>query len=324
MLEHGILPDRVKDVPVIAIVLYVQHCLARGLTVASVRNIATEIRVVMDRAGADIDHVTNKFLGLARRNRDGRKRPPTDAEMHDITERARRADEGFYILIRLQRLLGLRRLEAMLSAPDLENWLELALQGADRFYVSRGTKGGRPRDVRLLEKKRAETIAVLREGVRYCQAHGGRLITGTRNDLRGSLERLKWIYRHVGLTREISSHSLRHAYAVERACEDLERNIPEETVLVNVSADLGHGPTRGQMTLRTYLLPVISLFSRIVKDGKLIGMPKYLVDKGLHRGRQRRHTTTQSRARRLTRHTSDSASPSQESTTQPSSHRQRF
>jgi hypothetical protein len=87
--QHGKLPRHVRDIPVATIMLYLQHCIGRGLKLSTVRNRATEIRVVMKRAGRNLDHVTNKVLGVATRCRDGKKRPLTDEEMGDVCERAR-------------------------------------------------------------------------------------------------------------------------------------------------------------------------------------------------------------------------------------------
>ena len=47
--------------------------------------------------------------------------------------------------------------------------------------------------------------------------------------------------------------------------------------LWGVVAALGHGPERGRFILRTYLLSLVHRFSSILRDGKLIRDPDYLV-----------------------------------------------
>ncbi|MCX4177439.1 MULTISPECIES: integrase domain-containing protein [Paraburkholderia] len=272
--QHGTLPRRVRDIPVAFVMLYLQHCIGRGLKPSTVRNRATEIRVVMKRAGRNLDHVTNKVLGVATRCRDGKKRPLTDEELGDVNERARAADMGLYLLVRIQALLGLRRVEALRSACDLDRWVRLLANGARALPVRRGAKGGRPRRTRIIEQKRDETVALLQEAARYCRAHGGRLIQGRRKNREGSLNRLKALYRIIGLKGEISGHALRYTYSCTKATEDLDQGVPELEVLMGISGDLGHGPDRCRFTLRTYLLSLFPRFEKILKNGKLVGIPK--------------------------------------------------
>lgn len=272
--RYGTLPHHVREIPVAFVMLYLQHCLARGLTPGTARNRATEIRVVMKRAGRNLDHITNQVLGMATRCRDGKKRPLTDEQLDDVNERARAADRGLYLLVRIQALLGLRRVEAVRCARDLDRWVRLLANGAKALPVRRATKGGRPRRTRVIEQKRDETVALLKEAAHYCRAHGGRLIEGRRKNLEGSLNRLKALYRRIGLKGEISGHALRHTYACTKAMEDLDHGVPELEVLMGISADLGHGPDRCRFTLRTYLLSIVSRFETILKNGELVGIPK--------------------------------------------------
>jgi len=275
--EHGMLPRRIRDVPVAAIMLYLQHCLSRGLDPLTVRNRATEIRVIMQRAGRNLDHMTNQFLGLATRCRDGKKRPPTREELDRAFELARAAHQGFYLLIRLQELFGLRRVEIMRSARDLETWLRLLLGGAHALPLRRGGKGARRRRFRILEHRREETIAILQQAVLYCQSHGGRLVEGRRKNLEGSKNSLAARYRAVGLKGEISGHCLRHSYGCQMVTAELDQGVDEHEVLLGVCTDLGHGPGRLAFTARTYLLSLLPRFQRIFKNGRLVSMPKQMV-----------------------------------------------
>ena len=276
--QHGTLPRRLADIPVALLMLYLQHCVARGLKVATVRNRAAEIRVVMTRAGRNLEHVNCKLLGLATRCRDGKKRPLHDGELDVIYARARALDYGFYLLLRLQHFLGLRRAEALRCAPDIPTWVRLLAGGASELPMHRGAKGGRPRCTAIIEGKRAETLALLQDAARYCHAHGGRLIEGRRKNLESSLNRLKALYRAVGLKGEISGHALRYTYSGTKATEDLDRGMPERDVLVGVAAALGHGPERGRFILRTYLLSLADRFLSILQDGKFIMDPDYRID----------------------------------------------
>jgi hypothetical protein len=164
------------------------------------------------------------------------------------------------------------------SAPDLDRWVRLLAGGANALPVRRGVKGGRPRRTRIIEQKRDETFALLQEAARYCRTHGGRLIQGRRKDLASSINRVKALYRFIGLKGEISAHALRYTYSRDKATEDLDRGVPEHEVLMAISADLGHGPDRCRFTLRTYLLSLFSRFEKLLKNGKLVGIPKDQVE----------------------------------------------
>jgi hypothetical protein len=274
--QIGMLPRRIQDVQIAALMLYAQHCEARGLEPSTTRNHLTEIRVILKRAGRCIDHITNELLGVQTRCRDGKKRPPTPEELDRVYVLARAMHEGFYLLLRLQELLGLRRVEVMRSARDFRRWLRLLLEGAQALPLRRGGKGGRRRRVRILEHRRAETLSVLQQAVLYCQTHGGRLIEGRRKNLQGSKNSLTARYRAVGLKGEIAGHCLRYSYGHQLVSGDLDQGINEHEALLSASSSLGHGPGRLAFTARTYLLGLLPRLQRIFKNGRLIPAPKEL------------------------------------------------
>jgi hypothetical protein len=274
---HNMLPRRIQDVTVASIMLYLQHCEARGLANSTTRNRSTEIRVIMRRAGRNMDHVTNRFLGLVTRCRDGKKRPPTRQELDAAFKLARAAHEGFYLLVRLQELLGLRRAEILRSARDLPRWLGLLLNGAQVLPLRSGGKGGRPRRFRILEHRRAETLSILRQAVLYCESHDGRLVEGRRQNLEGARNSLAARYRAAGFKGEISGHSLRYSYSHQMVTAELDLGVDEHEVLLAMSTDLGHGH-RLFFTLRTYLLGLLPRFQRILKNGRLARLPEELAN----------------------------------------------
>jgi hypothetical protein len=277
LAQHGMLTRRIQDVTVASVELYLHHCEARGLAPSTTRNRSTELRVTLWRSGRNVDQITNKMFGLTRRCRDGKKRPPTRKELEKAYRLARAMHEGFYLLLRLQELLGLRRIEVLRSACDLDRWLRLLLDGAHALPLRSGGKGGRRRRFRILEHRRTETVAILQQAVAYCRAHDGRLIEGRRKNLESAKHSLAARYRAVGLKGEISGHSLRYLYACELATSEIERGVDECEVLLGVAAVLGHGPlTRARFTLRTYLLSVLPRFARILKNGQLISIPEEL------------------------------------------------
>ncbi|MFL9907867.1 integrase domain-containing protein [Paraburkholderia sp. RL17-337-BIB-A] len=276
MRTLDIKPKRVKDTPAFAIFLYIQHCVARGVAPGTVRNTATELRCALRRAGRNIDYLTNSAMGLSSRDRNGQKRALMPSEVDAFVARAARLNTGFALLIMLQRLLGLRRLEGLRSAPDLQLWLDRITAGSHTVSVTRGAKGGRPRTVTILMQRREQTIHVLHSAVEYCNANGGRLITGRRNSLESALNRLKALYTAIGMTGQTSSHAARYTYAQDKALEYIQSGMEEHAVLVHVSADLGHGPSRQSFTARVYLRGILSHFSRIMQGSRFMGCARYL------------------------------------------------
>ncbi|NPT42380.1 integrase [Paraburkholderia sp. 1N] len=278
MRTLGIKPRRVKDTPEFAILLYIQHCVARGIAPGTVRNTTTEIRCALRRAGRNIDYLTNAAMGISSRDRNGQKRALLPPEVDEFVARAARLNMGFALLLLLQRLLGLRRLEGLRSAPDLQLWLDCITAGDHTVPVTRGVKGGRPRAVTILMQRREETIRVLRSAVQYCHVNDGQLITGRRDSLESALNRLKAMYTTIGMKGETSSHAMRYTFAQEKALEYLQSGMEEHAVLVHVSADLGHGPSRQSFTARVYLRGIFSHFSRIMQGSRFMGCARYLIE----------------------------------------------
>ena len=266
-----LLPRRVKEVQMWTIHLYAQYLLAFGISDATVHNRVSALRMLLARAGRDVSMISSSEIGLPRRDRTGKKVPLTQEELDDLFDRARRMDEGFMYLLKLKWLFGLRSLESMRCAADLNEWLQ-ALESGDIFVSARrGCKGGRQRNISVLLRWRDETIATLRQAEMYSREHDGRLIVGRRNNQEGSLNRLKRLYQRIGLTGEKSSQALRYSYACANAIERLSRGEDELHALGEIAEDLGHGAkTRKRFTLTTYLNPVAHLFENVFKNDRLV------------------------------------------------------
>lgn len=256
------LPRHVKEIPPAIFILYVHYELSRGIAVSTMKNRSTDIRVVSGRCGKNLDHFHNEFIGIPQRSLKGKKRKITDDEYNRALEQAARTDRGFELILRLQRLLGLRRREAAQCSESLSDWLAGLESGKRTVYVSRGAKNGRHRVVPVLAARREETIKVIRAALEYSrQLQPPRLLPN--HGMKRLLNALAARYRRAGLTGAIASHALRYAYAMELAAERLFAGDSPEATLVVVSAALGHGPTRIHFTKNTYLNPVANLFVKI-------------------------------------------------------------
>ncbi|AUT60239.1 integrase domain-containing protein [Paraburkholderia terrae] len=263
--ELGIKVPHIRNTPMWAIALFVQTQLCRGVKAGHARNMTTAIRVLLDEAGAGIVNTacSNDALGVPRRNRKGARRAQTHAEFAQTIERARAIDEGLAHLLCLMFYLGLRCVEALRSARELQGWLALVRAGADRLPFQYGAKTNRYREIEIIRGLRAQTIRALESALEYCQAHNNNLITGADDDLRTARSRLRdWLYA-AGIRGQLSSHSLRYSHAVNLALAHLDEGVSPETTVDRVSASLGHG-ARAQMILNTYLQEIRHLFASVV------------------------------------------------------------
>lgn len=259
--QVGELRALISEIPVWVIHAYAQYCIAQGKTAGTLANIFSAIRVTSRHAGRNIDDTcSNERLGLGRRVRKGTKRAMTPPEIDALLERAKDLDPGLTHMILLALHLGLRRKEALMCARDLQMWLDALLRGDTTLPLLRGAKNARPRQVRIIESERTQTIEVIRAALAYSREHNLEMITGYHKTLRSSMDRLRTLLYQVGMRGKLSFHSLRYTYALKSASEMLEAGIAPYEVLVELSESLGHGPARAQMILAHYCQPIRNRF----------------------------------------------------------------
>lgn len=250
-----------SEIPTWVIHAYAQYCMAQGKAAGTLANIFSAVRVTSHHAGRNIhDACNNKELRLARRIRKGTKRAMNPAEIDQLMARAKGIDQGLAHMISLAVHLGLRRKEALMCGPDLEMWLDALVRGESALPLMRGSKNARPRQVRIIQSARAQTLEAVRSALAYAREHNLELITGNGKTLKSAKNRLTALLRRAGMVGPISFHSLRYTYALKSALEMLEAGIAPYEVLVELSESLGHGPTRIQMILGHYCQPIRDRF----------------------------------------------------------------
>ncbi|GAB2921052.1 hypothetical protein GCM10027093_69780 [Paraburkholderia jirisanensis] len=260
--QVGELHPSVQETPDWVVHLYAQYCVAQGKAPSTLANIFSSIRVLGTATGERITQTPgNAVLGITRRTRKGRKRAMTDTEIVALLKRAARSDEGLMHTISLALAFGLRRKEALMSAPDLQMWLEAIVRGDSHVRVMRGTKNGRPRTVRLLDARREQTRTVVHAALVYVTANGMRLISSQPATLEAAMNRFKSLLYRLGMSGEVSFHALRYTYALESANEMLAAGLSPYDTLVELSESLGHGPDRTRMILDHYCQPVRDRFA---------------------------------------------------------------
>jgi hypothetical protein len=194
--------------------------------------------------------LTNRALGVGRRNRDGTGHPLTKQQLAWAFARAQRLGrEGFASALLLQVRLGLRRTEVVCAHDaQLRRWIQQLLDG-DLIEIERGTKNGRRRDTRVVDRELA--LEAVRAALAIAERQGGHLIVrnnGASMRLREAVNAYKnWMNRSA-----IRTHAGRYAYAVNRIrqYQQLGYSLKDAAALTGV--DLGHGDGRGQYIRQVY------------------------------------------------------------------------
>lgn len=230
---------------------YVESRLADGASKRTVQNELANLRKALRGAGreryANSDAISNAALGISGASRIGTKTAMPDADLAKFQDAASRLEPGVAVCLALQRELGLREKEAVMSVASLKTWeRQLAVSGA--VNVLHGTKGGRARQTPAIDRERA--LAAVSSAIALAKAQGGRLIPS--DDLKTALNRYSYVCRTVGMTGELASHSLRYAYAQDQLGKLLRDGVPQREARAAVSMYLGHGDGRGRWVAMIY------------------------------------------------------------------------
>ncbi|EGO8361665.1 DNA-binding protein [Escherichia coli] len=226
--------------------------LAQGIARRSLQNEMAAIRCLLVQAGrnklAVSERISNRALGLAGASRNGSHRAIPAAYYRQVLEVAMAKDAGLAAALELSRLMGLRSQEAVQSAQSLKTWRQAIERGEPRLTVVFGTKGGRPRETRILD-----TIAVrkaLNNAITVAERRNGRLID--KSDLKAAMKYWHSQASRIGLTGAYSPHSLRYAWAQDAIHHYLAQGFSEKEALAQTAMDLGHGDGRGRYVAQVY------------------------------------------------------------------------
>jgi hypothetical protein len=141
------------------IALYVKSRLAENISKRSLQNEMASIRAVLRMAGKTFmanpahEKLSNDALGISGESRDGTKVAIPDEIYESVLAKVREADPGAGAAMELSRHLGLRTEEAIQSVKSLKTWQKVILNEQEKVRVVFGTKGGRPRDTTILDRK---------------------------------------------------------------------------------------------------------------------------------------------------------------------------
>lgn len=259
---HGHPVNSIKDTTAAMAGGYIQHIQQQGLSNGTAHNRLASIRRAMTTLGGKPDAIgiTAKDLGLPPRDRTGTKVPIPDTMLElAIAKALAMGEQGFALMLRLERLLGLRGLESLMSVLDLERHAIEAteLMGLE-INVTRGTKGGRDRYTEVLHARAHETLVAIHAALVCARAHGGYLLVGAKPGLKSARSKYHRLAREVGLVGQYAPHSLRYAYASEKLIELRDIGMNRQEAASRVAKFLGHGVTRDRYISQVYGRTVIA------------------------------------------------------------------
>lgn len=136
----------------------------------------------------------------------------------------------------------------MQCSQSLQTWATALERGDEQLMVVFGTKGGRPRQTRVLDRE--ALMQTVNQALAVSAARNGRLIN--KPDLKSAINRWRSQTALAGLKGQYSPHSLRYAWAQDAIRYYRRQGVSNREVRSLVSMDLGHGDGRGRYVQRVY------------------------------------------------------------------------
>jgi site-specific recombinase XerD len=221
---------------------------------AGKRTLQTEmshVRQILRQAGrhqlADSPRLSNRALGLDGVSRTGTRLACPRALYEKALHLAQARDKAVAACLALQHTFGLRAEEAVQAGKSLNDWQKALERGFSKLPVIYGTKGGKLREVHVVDTEKAKAVVARAIEAR----HGPNLIN------KPTIQQAMAYYHRetskAGLTGVYSPHALRYAYARDCYNDCLKRGMSAENALAFTSLSLGHGDGRGRWLKSVYL-----------------------------------------------------------------------
>lgn len=231
---------------------YIANHQATGIAVRTLHNDMSALRAVFRLAGREklvtSTRLTNKALGLSGASRAGTKFAIPDERFQAVLQSARQYDQGLACALQLARLLGLRSQEAVQCASSLNTWKKQLEQNQSTLTIVFGTKGGRPRETRILNRNAVQQA--VNDALLIAKTRNGKLID--KPDLKTAMNFWRTHTTRLGLIGNYSPHSLRYAWPQDALRYYLSQGFSRSEARAMTSMDLGHGDGRGRYVERVY------------------------------------------------------------------------
>ncbi|MEC5318738.1 integrase domain-containing protein [Brenneria populi subsp. brevivirga] len=231
---------------------YIAGRLEQGITLRTLHNEMAAVRVMLRTTGrnklADSEQLSNEALGLGGASRDGARRAITPERYQAALAILQQKDIGLALTLQLARMMGLRSQEAVQCSQSLPTWAAALDRGDERLTVVFGTKGGRPRETLILNRKAVQQVVHQAQAV--AATRNGRLID--KPDLKSAMNRWRSQTALAGLKGQYSPHSLRYAWAQDVIRHYQQEGFSQRETYALSSMDLGHGDGRGRFVKQVY------------------------------------------------------------------------
>lgn len=233
---------------------YIAERLEQGITLRTLHNEMATVRVILRAAGrsklADAERLSNRALGLSCASRDGTRQAITSERYQAALAilQQKEKDAELALTLQLARMMGRRSQEAVQCSQSLNIWATALERGDEQLTVVFGTKGGRPRQTRVLD--RDALTQTVDQALAVAAARNGRLID--KPDLKSATNRWRSQTALAGLKGQHSPHSLRYAWAQDAMRYYQQQGFCNREARSLVSMDLGHGDGRGRCAQRVY------------------------------------------------------------------------
>lgn len=231
---------------------YIQTRLSQGISKRTLQNEMSAIRQTLRAADrnklADHLRLSNQALSISGASRKGSKVAITQEQYQALHEKTLQKSLALATTLDVAVTLGLRGEEAVQSWQSMKTWQKSLQQGKTTLHVVFGTKGGRPRDVHIINPR--QTLQVVNNALTIMAQQNGKLID------KPSLKQAMTYWRNstyrLGLTGQLSPHSLRYAFAQDQIDHYQKQGYSQQEALAKVSIDLGHGDGRGRFIKQVY------------------------------------------------------------------------
>lgn len=235
--------QRISQISVRAVVAFVASRASRSIRTR--QNDMAHLRTVLRNAGrqqfARDPKIANAALGISGGSRRGSKEPISDSDFAALLMRVK--DAGLRAILLLERALGLRAKEAVMSVKSLQTWHAAIVAGKREAHVIFGTKGGRPRWAGIVD--RDATLSAVEAAISVVASRGK---LAPKRNLKAALQ---W-YANATNRLGIQGHALRYGYTIAAIQKLLIDGHSLAEALAIVATWLGHGDGRGRMVKSVY------------------------------------------------------------------------
>ncbi|WP_392562173.1 integrase domain-containing protein [Orbus sturtevantii] len=250
--DSNIQIHNIDQIKVSYIERYIQTRLNQGISKRTLHNEMSAIRQTLRAAGreklADHPRISSPSLGISGASRKGTKVAISQEQYQAIHEEALQKSPALAATLDIAVTLGLRGEEAVQSCQSMKTWQKALQTGHTKIQVVFGTKGGRPRDVHIINPQQA--LHVINNALTIMAQQNGKLID--KPNLKQAMNYWRNSTYRLGLTGQISPHSLRYAFTQEQVDQYLQQGYSEQEALAKASMDLGHGDGRGRFIKLVY------------------------------------------------------------------------